>query len=733
MKKNIKVIGIILILLFTQFAPIVYAQEDTTPPSILEVFKDKTVLKVGETLKFNIKVEDDFSGVGSIYIQWTLKKDDTKSISKQYYDIENVKEYEYLVPDNTLAGEWQAVYISINDNASNYKFYNRYDSEEILSKFDFTVEDTNQDTEAPIVTNVRKITTNFDAPGDVIIQYDVMDSGSGVKQNYGGVGYSPINNRDHETGINPKKIEENTYQAIIHIDSKYEAYIFKYIQVSDNAGNWKNYTYEDLGLTNELDIIPNNYEEDKNAPKLLSYEYNKNKIQIPSYLETTFNIEENESGLGSSIGKAYFKSNDGKYDKEFGISKAVDANGLVQDNKGSVRIDFNNEETYRGEIYLYKVTLKDSAGNERTYSIENGNLDKREVTISKIEKSYTLTTSTAKEGYVNEISALPEGSTVLCNVLRGNQIIKKELFDAIKGKDITITFMSIYNSNWQITGTAGSITTNDTDTGIQWIINGKDITNEIKDVDMTIKMEKKRYSKYIVPGYEINENLEIDFWNSVDTSNMTDEEIQNKGKELVELQKVELKKYFDSLKRDGYTNLDKVYENALALIEENIGADCKCAIIDTNDYIEYLSIEFAQNGVLPCKTLIRIKPEYAARAIFGSKDLNLYYANGDNYDLIENNIKIDDEDYYNFTLTHNSEYWLTSGQVSKLEKTNNNSDNESINNPSNNGETNSPSNVEENENKTTNPKTGDNIAIYVGMLIISLLGICVIIKKNFKK
>ena len=90
---------------------------------------------------------------------------------------------------------------------------------------------------------------------------------------------------------------------------------------------------------------------------------------------------------------------------------------------------------------------------------------------------------------------MPEGSTVLCNVLRGNQIIEKELFDAIKGKDITITFMSLYNANWEVISTSGELSSSDTNTGIQWIINGKDITNETKDIDMTIKISKKIYNE----------------------------------------------------------------------------------------------------------------------------------------------------------------------------------------------------------------------------------------------
>lgn len=722
MNKTIKLtcIILILILLMVQFSTIAYAIiEDTTPPNIISVSSDKNVLKTGETITFNVKVEDDISGAKSFFVQWNLKTDNTKTITKQYDSMQDEGTYQYTIPENTIAGQWEATHISICDNMNNEKLYNKNGLDDaILSKFDFTVEDTNQDTEAPIVTNVKRITTNITAPAEVVVQYDVVDNNSGVQQNYGGVTYSPANDLSITKSGSTKKISGNTYQSTFYLNSQYEKYVFAYIQVCDNAGNSKNYTNTDLGLTNELDIIPNNYKEDKTAPKLVSIDYDTTEVQIPDYLQVTFDIEEKESGLDSFLGRAYFKSDDGKYDKELTISRATDSNGAWIENKGSVRLDFGDAETFRGKIHLYKITLTDKMNNTKTYSLEKGDFTKQEITISKVEKNYTLTTSSTKKDYINEISKLPEGSTVLCNVLRGNQIIEKELFDAIKGKDITITFMSLYNANWEVISTSGELSSSDTNTGIQWIINGKDITNETKDIDMTIKISKKMYSKYILPEYEINENLEMDFWSNVDFDNMSDEEIQSKEKELIKLQEEEIKKYFDKLKQDGYTNIDEAYKNALELINENVGYDCKSAIIYSNDYVEYLSIKFAENGTLPCKTIIRMKPTYAMRALIGVKDLNLYYIDGESYDLVDDNVKVDTEKYYNFTIYHNSEYCLTNGLIEKLSKAENTNNTENIEN-------------EKKGEKDNTPKTGeiDIISYVILTIVIAGIGIVALKKK----
>ena len=772
-KRKLISILLIIILFLTIILPAVYANDDTNPPNIISISANNTNISAGDTASFNIQIEDDFSGVSIIFIEWKLKTDETKSISKQFNNVNNNQQFDYVIPENTYSGEWQAVYISVSDYADNHKLYNIDTDGELLSKLDFEIKDGNQDTEAPVVSNVKIVTENFSAPCEVAIQYDVIDDKSGVKSNSGGAIYSPASDSSNEISGVGIKISDNTYQSILKIETKYERFIFKYIQVCDNAGNWKKYTYEDLGLQNELDVTPSNYEEDTIAPKMTSIEYNKTKLNIPDSLEVLLDIEENESGT-ETRGLACFKSEDDRiignkyiasnyksytivdnpelaeyYSPEpnnpylfiGNIIFATDNHGKLLNNKLKARIDFNESENFRGNIYLDKVILLDKAGNKAVYSTSNNSIKKEIITISKIEREYTLKTSTAKKNYINEIVELPEGSTVLCNVVISNQIIEKELFDAIKGKDITITFLSIYNGSTNVTSAGGSISSSDTNMGIQWIINGKDIVNETKDIDMKTKFAKKKYSKYIIPEYEINENLEIDFWNSSDLNDLTDEELRKKEQELIELQKIEIKKYFDALKHDGYVGVDEAYNNTISKAEYQYGADCKTAILYANDYVEYLSIEFANNGLLPCKTLIRIKPEYATRALIGTKDLSLYYSDGNNYSLIKKDINIDEENCYNFNITHNSEYLLTNGNFEKLNKSDESSNKESSNTTSIeefegdivDEKTNTTSNIA--RISSSNPKTGDNITMWTSLMFVSVSGIIGIIKliKNNKK
>lgn len=752
--KKITSILLIAIMLLMNCSSIVIAVQDTTAPSIISVAKDKESVKPGETITFKVEVNDDYSGVDTFMVQWSLNGDSTNDLSKQFDYSTNNDYYEFTIPNNALAGDYQAVYVPIYDNANNYKQYYRSENEELLSKFDFTVEEAEQDILPPVVSNFKVTAENVSAPGKITVQYDIIDDKSGVKDDAVGLIVSPISDLSHERKSIATKIDEITYQAEIDIIDKYEKYIFRGVQVCDNAGNWKTYTREELGLTEDIFFAANNYTEDKTAPKLLNIEYNKTKINIPDFLELTLDIEENESGIEAK-GVACFKCEDdnikgNKYittdyksytivdDPELAeyfspepdnpylfigiIESAINNQGDVLDNKLSVKLDFKESEEFRGNIYLDKLIIWDKAGNKSIYSIKDNTIEKETITISKIVKEYTLETSTIVDNYINDIAQLPEGSTVLCNVIRSNQIIKKELFDAIKGKDIEITFMNIYGGGSSQTG-GDSMSSENSDLGIQWIINGKDIVKDTKDIDMAVTLSVDIYNKLLAVDY--NFDYDYDEFMEIDTKlreeSASEEEYIAKKKEWFS---TEINKYFDYLTEQGYADIEQYREKALELVndEEMLygGATPLDLIAESNpEQINYIAIKFADNGELPCKTKVRLNADYATRGLIGAKGLKLYYVDGNNYELEQDSVELDEEDYYNFTLTHNSEFWLLNGNVDKLEKVSMENKEE----------------VEDNNvsNNISNPQTGDNIILFVSILAISVLGIIITskIRKNY--
>lgn len=668
MKKTCKILSIILVILIA-LANIAYAvTEDTEAPVINSITMSTNTVKAGEKIKFSVNTTDNLSGTHTMMIEWILEGTDGKDknhLAKTFYNISSdIFEESFIIPETTLPGNWQANALQIWDAADGYKTITRGFTEEFdISTLDITVQNDNEiDTEAPKLNSVRIVETNYEAPCTVTIEADISDNVSETVRAQIDYGTILPKKRDWSNAINgtlysePEghncsfsltKQESGKYQASITLENKYISFLLLQIRLEDETGNYVNYTYHEdelkevygnsnyAYLDTNIDITPGNYQKDTTAPVLKNFSHNKTTIQTPGLLETTFELEENESGMAIFNGTAYFKNADGSYNKGQTIMNAVASDGRVLENQFVSKLEFTRYEN-PGNIYLYKVVFGDKAGNNRTYLVENGTLEKQEVKVVTDETKYTLETSNTVADYIDQIAKLPEGSTVLCNIAT-NKVIKKELFDAIKGKDIKITFEDVYGYTYD-------------SKGIQWILNGKDILNETKDIDMTINMWVRAYCPYLLDDYKFPEYKD--------------------GEKVYEEYQIEvLTDYFNYLKTKGYKNTDKYLEKAKKLLHEmqDGGYDNESLIMEATWYTKYLSIEFADNGLLPAEFTIRIKPEYATRNIIGAKDLFLFYVNGNKFEQVMENVGLAIDDYYDLKISHNSEYWLTNEPIQLAE------------------------------------------------------------------
>jgi len=276
--------------------------------------------------------------------------------------------------------------------------------------------------------------------------------------------------------------------------------------------------------------------------------------------------------------------------------------------------------------------------------------------------------------------------------------------------------------------------------GIQWVINGKDIVNPTKDINMAVELSVATYNKLLVPEYEFDFDKFMETDMKLQDESNSEEEFIAKRKEWIV---GEVNKYFDYLEEQGYANIEKYREKAIELTNDELmlygGAMPFDFIAESNlEQVNYIAIKFADNGELPCKTKVRIKADYATRGLIGAKGLKLYYMDGNNYELEQDSIELDEENYYNFTLTHNSEFWLSNGKVDKLEKVSdiNKDEGKDIIEEDNNNTT-SDTNIDKNNNivNTDNPQTGDNIIVFITILGISILGIVftLIVRKQKNK
>lgn len=187
--------------------------------------------------------------------------------------------------------------------------------------------------------------------------------------------------------------------------------------------------------------------------------------------------------------------------------------------------------------------------------------------ITVKEKESQAISSSVENVSEDIIKALSVYKHVTVNA-SSNHIVDKSVFEAIKGTDKSVTFIS---------------------NGIQWTFNGADIVNEIKNIDLTFEIA--------------------------------------------------------ALASSGSSNR--------ASIEKLVGNK------------EAVLISFAENGVLPGKATVKIKLK---SDLLNGKDKNniyVYYYNNalGKAELIAEKIKIDEEGYLQFNITHNSDYFVTDKDI----------------------------------------------------------------------
>ena len=81
---------------------------------------------------------------------------------------------------------------------------------------------------------------------------------------------------------------------------------------------------------------------------------------------------------------------------------------------------------------------------------------------------------------------------------------------------------------------------------------------------------------------------------------------------------------------------------------------------------EYVKITFADNGVLPGRATIRLRLGFALRNQMPDSKVNAYYVNDQKFELVGSDIAVQDDDSYEFAITHNSDYMLTSGDINAI-------------------------------------------------------------------
>lgn len=455
-----------------------YGTPDYEAPVLHSISVDKKTVKPGETLTFALNVTDDVSGVNYIKIDFineaTGKTDD---ISESITVNESGKYIlTYTVPEDEAVGTLRVDSVYLSDTLGRYDSYvsqiNEYADKYLPNEISVEIVDsTSEDKAAPVLNDLSLSDTTVSAPGQLTLSLNVSDDVSGVN-----CVIATFINR--QTG---KEISGSWYAlqetSVVNGDIELELTTTQYdgsgdyeldsVYLTDENGyhQWyysKHNENQKPTLPKELSFaVTNESGEDVTAPVLKGISIDKTEVEAPSEITVTLDVEDDLSGYRWAIVTAINRKNE----------RRIDLCHSSQDNPNEVIIPVSEWEP-SGLFEIETVTLFDNNDNMSQYYSENLP-DTVSFLVKNIDENDTtgdIITSTNSPSLVEDIKNMQEGNTA--HIYYGNgATLKKEVFEAIKGQDKTISLESA---------------------GIEWIFNGKDITDEnIKDIDLTTGIEAK--------------------------------------------------------------------------------------------------------------------------------------------------------------------------------------------------------------------------------------------------
>ena len=465
-----------------------YGTPDYEAPILHSISVDKETVQQGETLTFTLNVTDDVSGLD--YISLALVNETSESTLGNLYEFvepseTNTYTTQVQIPKNEAAGNLRLDYVEMTDKAGHsiiywssereYPYDNRLPNEITIQ----VGKEHDEDLLAPELHRIEIETKTVKAGEFLTFNLDVSDDVSGI--DYASAYFvNKENGRtipiDHSEKV---PVKDGKIQIKKKID-EYEGngtFQLDHVQLNDSTGHTSIYRSRDKEFPSEPYLpqevsftVINESVEDYTAPQLHSVSIKDESVEAPGSTILTLKVSDDVSGVYHA--DAYFvNERTGETilaDKYFDVCK-----------EGELELPIIVSEFKQSGLFeLDHVTLRDKAGNSIYYHSASENSETplpNEITlfVKNIDKDDTtgdVITSTNNSNLVEQIENMAEGSTA--HIYYGNgATLSKDVFEAIKGQDKTIALKS---------------------DGIEWIFNGKDVTDEnIKDIDLSTSIKVK--------------------------------------------------------------------------------------------------------------------------------------------------------------------------------------------------------------------------------------------------
>lgn len=482
MKKKLTVLCLLFIFAATIKVGAVTTDKEGPVLNSISFLKTDKKYTYDDKIYLNIDAYDEVSGIKVIYLS-------TKNIfgvsswesMQVFYDDDN-KPY-VMIPKSYYNGIYPIYEITLRDNADNDSTYLLKGAEEFIhcsfcknidsEIMEFELINGNEyakpypdDIIPPVISGYTIDKKEVSYGETVTVTIEGTDNDSGIRNFTIWVKDSNSHSGFELDMIN---IQDNTYTGSFKatLDSgEYELY---YIDAYDKSGNSisyysKDYSYECTNnLTNICDLEPikltiNEAEdEEKHEISIDDVKLTKTEFNAPTYIDIEVKFSSNVL-LKSEATVVFTNSNK----EEIWGNIYLDENGNY---KGSLDVDqyvdLDEYELTSIVVWEEEGAHHDFSKYDHKYKTDDLNYDIKININSKFIAD--VTTGTNATNMLDAIKNAKDDAKIYIDALN-NTVIKKEVFDAIKGTNKTIYIES---------------------NGIEWIFNGSDIKNA-KDIDVKL-------------------------------------------------------------------------------------------------------------------------------------------------------------------------------------------------------------------------------------------------------
>ncbi len=615
------------------------------------------------------------------------------------------------------------------------------------------------------------VLTYFELSQSVAKTGDAIDVNTDAKDDLTGISQLRVYYTDDSDVWSGESFEANVIDGVMYVptNAKPGVYQITYIYLSDMKGNNKmyatsalcdaaSYEFKSNGYctsnikTSKLEVLQGDDKQDVTAPVINNVNIDKNSAKAGEKIKISASVSDDYSGVSSvfvlfkSLSQGLnlvYNAESKNYEGEYNVP--MYGTDLVID---SIRVEDNNQNS---QIYLNESlypTYSNKKFNVSPVKILNGINDNSKPELV----SYSIAKEKVDAPYELPITIKTKDDTGISDAYA--YIYKKD--------DKTYAETNLQAYFYDCTLKDGNNVCDTTILLDQYVEEGSYVIGKITLTDLagnkvtySINPKNDELKLSDVKDFEITSTFKYDLVVSTAQSDIVSKIKSAKNDANISIDcntySVIDKDVFDAIK--GTNKTIYVESNGITWIFN--GKDIKRSKdLDTSIDFNYLYndelndlikpilnkafvINFTNNGKLPGKALIRIKADYTLKNYIGVKDLTvLYYDRASKmFDYVARKINLSDNGYYEFYISHNSSYLISSDEPEEKYISDNTEDLK-INEEYNASKKKDAKNIKsESVDNTSNNNSNliMIITVIVFILIILLVMFIVIKKKNNKK